>query len=396
MFAAGPLFEANRTHPARTKINRGGTSSGKTYSIMQLLFHRAITQPGTKITIVGESVPNLKRGAYLDAENIYADSDILKHFVKTWHRTDRKIYFTGGSMMEFATYENELSARAGKRQILFLNEANSISYNVFWQLDMRTIDKVTPNGTIKSEVFIDYNPSSKFWVEEKLIGTEGVGLIISDHRHNPWLTEDAHKKIEAIPDPELWKVYARGMVGNITGIIYPNWKRLSDKEFDRLTEDMPYGFGVDYGDTDPTAIVKVYYAGRQRFIKEIEYTAGLTPDQIKQVLIAHGYNDHTLVFCDHNKPQTTALLRRIEVKRAMPAIKGPGSINAGIAFFKEFNVFYNESSVNLHDEVGKYVWLKDTKTGESTETPIDSFNHLLDASRYFVYSHGAPLVGKKR
>lgn len=386
---APAIFYPNLNCKARRIINQGGQWSGKTVNILAVLATHASRNKKEVTTVTGATLPHLKGGALRDWKDLVYPA--FQRYMparekERWNKSDNIFTFDSGSIIEFKAFEDSGKAKGAKRHRLFVNEGNLLPWMTAYELDSRT----------SIQTIVDYNPNAKFWAHDNWIGKEGNQLYISDHRHNPFLSIEKHREIENNPDPELWKIYARGMTGNVTGVIFPNWRRIPDLEFYRVTKDMPYGFGVDFGDTDPTAIVKVYHVGESRYIEEIEYTPGLTAVEIKQVLIAHGYNDHTLVYCDHNRPQTVALLRRNGINRAMPAIKGPGSVNDGIKFFKEFKVFYNESSINLHKERERYIWIKDRITGESTETPIDSFNHLLDASRYFVYSHGAPLVGKKR
>ena len=78
MFEISPLFVANKEAKERTIVNQGGTSSGKTYSLMQVLFLIGIEEPRSVITVVGQDVPNLKKGAYRDATTIRNESDVLQ------------------------------------------------------------------------------------------------------------------------------------------------------------------------------------------------------------------------------------------------------------------------------------------------------------------------------
>jgi phage terminase large subunit len=215
MFDCSPLFYDIFQSTEKVLINQGGTSSSKTYSIMQLLFYKAVTEQRSVITVVGESLPNLRKGAYRDAENIFADNKYLQSQLKFWNKSERIVYFTNGSLIEFVSFENEQSAKNGKRDYLFVNEANGITYQIYWQLAIRT----------KNQIYIDYNPTNEFWAHTKLIGQPDTKLIISDHRHNPFLSEDDHQRIEAIKDLdlELWRVYARGLTGKIEGVIFRNW-----------------------------------------------------------------------------------------------------------------------------------------------------------------------------
>lgn len=382
MFNVSPVYQANYESTENIVVNQGGTDSGKTYALMQLLYTYAITFDAPPIdaiiTIVGESIPNLKKGAYRHAKSILISTPELKKYIKSWNETDRVVTFITGWQMEFISCDSEQSAKQGKRQYLFVNEANGITYQIFWQLAKRT----------RRQTFIDYNPSAPFWAHEKIIGTTkfsndlsaSVKLIISDHRHNPFLTEEDHFRTENIQDKELWRVYARGLTGNLEGIIFPDWKEIPDDQFPN--ED--FIIGQDFGYTiDPTAGVKVVRVGDNIYVHELCYTPGIAAKQLKMIYETNGVDGHT-IYCEHD-PDMIAQLQQLGL-RATAARKGQGSINAGILKLKEFKVFYTASSVNLKEEIKRYMWEKDKATGKSLNKPIDTYNHILDATRYAVYS----------
>src|SRR5688572_4966105 len=212
---------------------------------MQLAYLRTVQIPKLVITITGESLPNLRKGIYRDAEAIFSKSPYLQRQVINWNKTDRIINFKNGSLIEFISNLDEQSAKAGKRDILIVDEAQGVSWPIFFTLAIRT----------RGQIFVLYNPTAAFGAHEKLIGTTPesndlnatVQLYITDHRHNCFLTQDEHDKIEGIKDKELWNVYARGRTGNLTGLIFPNWKMISDKDFPWY-EDGKFG-GLDFGYT---------------------------------------------------------------------------------------------------------------------------------------------------
>ena len=91
VFEVSDLFMANKEAEERTVVNQGGTSSGKTYSIMQLLFEMAMNEPDLVVTIVGQDIPNLKKGAYRDAKTILNRSPILQAWFPYLNESDRVI-----------------------------------------------------------------------------------------------------------------------------------------------------------------------------------------------------------------------------------------------------------------------------------------------------------------
>ena len=136
---------------ARRVVHQGGQWSGKTVNILAVLATRAASEKNKVITVVAASLPHLKRGALRDFENyIYP---YFKRLISNHNKTDNTFVFKTGSIIEFKSFETEFDARGAKRDYLYLNEANSIDYMIFYQLDSRTT----------TQSIIDYNPTAPFW-----------------------------------------------------------------------------------------------------------------------------------------------------------------------------------------------------------------------------------------
>lgn len=369
MFDAGPLFLENYKSKSPIIVNQGGTSSGKTYAILQVLFCKAAEKKAV-ITIAGQDIPNLKAGALRDAETIYHSSDYVKQLISSYNKTDRIFNFKNGSLMEFKSYDNAQDAKSGKRDFLFVNEANGIDWKVYTELALRT----------RKQVFVDYNPNAAFWVHDNLIGKIGVELIISDHRHNPFLDQQTRDKIEALKDidNELWKVYGRGLTGKIQGLVLSNWI---------LCDEIPEGAqliagGLDFGFTnDQTGFLQVYKQNGELWLDEIIYQTGLTNKDISDELKVKGINQMQTIVADSAEPKSIEELTRLGW-RVEGAKKGPDSINNSIDILKRYKLNITRRSINLRDELMKYKWKEDKKSGKTLNEPIDGFNHLIDPLRY--------------
>lgn len=364
-----PLFRANMEAKERVVVNQGGTSSGKTYSIMQVLFVMGIEQAGLIMTVVGQDIPNLKKGSYRDAKALLASSSALSLWYPTINESERIIRCINGSIIEFTSYQDEQDARNGKRDVAFFNEANGISYEIFWQIYMRT----------RLKVFIDYNPSARFWVHEKLLGKPDVKLIISDHRKNQFLTQEQHDMIEHIDDDELWKVYARGRTGKITGLVYTNWDIVDEMPPRESWKMMAYG--LDWGFVnDSTALVQVVLAHGDLWLDELIYDVGMTNPQIATRMKENGITSRDDVIADSAEMKSIAELNGMGL-HVIPCVKGAGSVNNGIDIVKRYRLHVTRRSRGLRKEMLNYKW-KVNKDGEATNEPVDAFNHSLDAVRY--------------
>ena len=362
------LYNENSDPTARIFVNQGGTSSGKTYCIMQRLISIAVNEPATIITVAGQDLPNLKVGAMRDTETIFGDSEWLQGFF-TWNRSDYTIKGQNGSLIEFKSYDGEQDAKNGKRDYLFINEANGITYGIYWQLAIRT----------RRQIFIDYNPSARFWVHEQVLGREGVKLIISDHRSNMFLTDEEHRRIEGISDPELWKVYARGKTGSITGLVFSHFNVVDD--LPPREEWKVSAWGLDWGfSADPTALVHLVLAHGEIWTDEVIYRTGMTNPDIAQAMKEAGLTGRDEIVADSAEPKSIAELNRMGyfVKACK---KGADSISNGIDILKRYTWNVTRRSAGLRKELLAYKWKTD-RNGDMTNQPIDAFNHAIDAVRY--------------
>ena len=347
-------------------VHQGGSSSGKTYSILQVLFAKAVSEPNLVITVVGQDIPNLKAGALRDAQNIWNENEEIKDFTASYNKSDRIFTFKNGSVMEFKSYSDAQDAKSGKRDYLFVNEANGIPMAVYNELAIRT----------KKQIYIDYNPNAEFWVHEFLIGKPNVKFFRSWHEHNPFLSDKIREKIEALKDvdEELWRVYARGQTGKIEGLVFRNWFVV-----DNIPQDAKFlGTGLDFGFTnDPTAVVEVYEQNGELWVRELMYETGQTNQDIANRF--KGYDKY--IICDSAEPKSIEELRRSGLK-VEPATKGKDSINISIDILRSKRLNITRDSIYLRKELGTYKYKVDKLTGKSLNEPIDSFNHLIDALRY--------------
>lgn len=369
VFEVSDLFMANKEAKERTVVNQGGTSSGKTYSIMQLLFEMAMNEPDLVVTIVGQDIPNLKKGAYRDAKTILNRSPILQAWFPYLNESDRVIRCINGSVLEFTSFKDEQDAKSGKRDVLFINECDGIVYGIYWQLDMRT----------RRKVFLDYNPSARFWVHDSVIGRDNVKLIISDHRCNPFLSKEEHEKVENIEDYELWKVYARGKTGKLKGLIFPEFRIV-----DRVPEVLDCKgnwYGLDFGfSNDPSALENLRLAHGELWIDELLFEEGYDNPMIAKIMKSNGITKRDVVIADCAEPKSIAEINSFGF-RVEPSSKGADSVNNGLQILQRYKINVTRRSTGLIQEMKRYKWKVD-KNGVMLNVPIDVWNHGIDAIRY--------------
>lgn len=169
------------------------------------------------------------------------------------------------------------------------------------------------------------------------------------------------------------------------------------KEFDRqqhLFSEPLYGYteslaGVDFGYTNPTAVIQPKFKDGCYYITEELYRTGMTDEETADYVASRRFNK---VYPDPAQPQAIEVMRRKGVN-VRDVSKGKDSIQAGIdrmrELFKQNRLFIHTSCVNLIAELETYSYADKSPYRNATENPIDEYNHAIDALRYVVMTHTA-------
>lgn len=382
LFETGPLYEFNKGCQTKKAVNQGGTSSGKTFTINQVLSVIAIEDPGCIITVAGQDIPNLKKGAIRDMQRIIAASPTLQSHLRPqangafYNKSDRIIEYLNGTIIEFNSYSDEQDAKSGKRDYLFLNEANGVTHAIYNQLAIRTYKLTANDYNPKCRIYLDYNPTSKFWVHDKLIGQPDVTLFISDHRHNPFLPQEIHDEIEAIDDKEFFKVYARGLTGQIKGLIYPNYKIC-----DGIPSYVKTTYGLDFGFNHKMALIETGKEENRLYWNELIYESGMTIGALIDRMNELGISKTKPIYCDHANPDKIYDLQLA----GFNAIAANKDVKNGIDYVKRHQLYVTAWSKGIIAEFNQYKW-KETRDGHTLDEPVKFMDDAMDAGRYSAYT----------
>ena len=359
----------------RIKAIYGGSSSGKTFNMCAILYQRAIDNPGETITVCSNTLANLKKGAIRDFKNVLLSTDAWDPAF--WRTSDStyEIKFKGGvsSIIEFIGLEDETKARGPRRNRLFIDEANRISYEVYKQLERRT-DK---------EVILSWNPSSPFWYNDELMSNVDHDVLVLNFKDNEALNE---MQLEYFQDLEKqstrsdsamneWRVYGLGEWGKTRGACIDRYT---------IVDEIPDGYylvgmGLDFGNNDPNAGVNLYKNDNNQWIAdEILYKNKMEIDGISRAI---GKYDVT-VFADYAWPQTINELKK-KGHRVLKCKKGPDSIKHGIDLINEVDIQVTARSKNLINEFQTYRY-KEDKDGNQVDGKYEGPDHLVDALRYVL------------
>jgi phage terminase large subunit len=353
---------------------QGGSSASKTYSILAVEIDHCTKNPYTETSVVAESIPHLKRGAMRDFMKIMTVTGRFN--AARWNATDFRYKFANGSYIEFFSADDDSKLRGARRDRLYMNEANNLSFHAYTELAART----------KQSVILDWNPVNEFWFHSELMQDEDVDFLILTYKDNEACPKSARDFIEKArvkaETSEYWanwyKVYGLGQVGTLQGAIYEDFEVVEGIDVSRAKF---VALGLDWGfSNDPTALVAIYRQGDCLLVQELLYSTGLTNQDIADKLRTLGITRAWEIVADSAEPKSIEEIYRLGFN-IKPADKGPDSVRNGIDILKRFKLQVTKDSTNLIKELRSYTWATD-KEGKNTGVPIDSFNHACDAMRY--------------
>ena len=363
----------------RNRIIQGGTSASKTFGILAYLIDYLTKHDSLECSVVSQTYPHLKRGSLRDFKKIMEMTG--RWFPTRFNKSNSTYQFLNRSTIEFFSADQESKLRGARRNILFLNEANTISYDAFLQLAVRTSDFI----------FIDFNPTHEFWANTELENDPDSDWIVLTYKDNQAAPQAAINEILKAKDKaekgnEFWAnwydVYGLGKLGKLSGAIFQNWEI---GEFKEISKSI---FGQDYGMNDPTTLVQTSIDKDRKIIyaKECFYKQNLVTSEIAR-LNKQFAGDNLIIGDSAEKRLITELSKTSNIK---PSIKGQGSITFGISMMQDYLIVVDPESHNLIKELKNYIWLE-----KKSQTPCDNFNHLIDALRYSVsYQLANPYAGE--
>ena len=278
---------------AKTKIvvNQGGTRSGKTIALLQLIIIKALQSRNKVFTIVRKSFPSLRQSVLRDFINLLIEYDLYN---EESHNKSEQVFRFGSNIVEFVSLDQPQKKRGTKREILFINECNELSYEDFFQLIIRTNEKV----------YMDFNPSDEFhWIYDKVLTRDDCTFIKSTYKDNPFLDKTLVDEIERLKetDSNYWNIYGLGERGVSQSIIFPNVQIVEQFDGEHL------GYGLDFGYAiDPSALIQVFKKDDKLFFKELIYERKLTNDQLAKRFETLGVDRRSSIFADSSEPKSIA------------------------------------------------------------------------------------------
>lgn len=386
------VYDGLQDYSKFTEVYYGGASSGKSHGVVQKVVFKACLKWKTprKVLFTRKVGSSIKESIFADVLSCLSDWQLLDKCKV--NNTDFRITLPNGAEFIFKGLDDREKIKSIKGvSDVVMEEATEFDLDDYTQLTLRLRERKHLN----KQIFLMFNPVSKLnWVFKYFFGEEAeynpkrTLIVHSTYKNNKFLDEDTKRNIEDLErrNPAYYRIYALGEFATLDKLVFPNYtKKRLDKHSERLRA-IPSDFGLDFGYiNDPSAFIhiKVDEKNKKLYFLEEFTQKGMLNDAIADKLNEFGYQKE-IITADSAEKKSIDEIRGKGVPRIRAAKKGPDSIRQGIQWLLQYDLIVDDRCVKLIEELENYTWKKDKKTNEYKNEPVDSYNHLIDASRYAV------------
>lgn len=372
----------------KIKVIQGGQGASKTYSICLLLLEKALEKKRT-ITIMTDTYDNLKDGAIADFQNIFEATEGVLEWDKCYNKSSHDLQIHN-SVIQFR-YISDNKKQAGKskrRDILYINEANKVGWEV----------AVTYIGRTHEEVYLDFNPDFEFWAHTeipKMLDDQGNQMseqIVLTYLDNEMLPEAERLFIESRKENESWyRVYGLGLTGFYSERRIFDFKTIANvpNNARRIASGMDFGVSPD-----PTCLIDCYIQDNNLILNQRFSCNNLLPeklrgtdrmsivDKLEEVKHLKG----RLIIADSAGATEIRDMRK-HGYNVEGVHKFAGSQLQGINKMRGYNILITESSNELIKGFESWFWKVDAN-GKIIPEPDGHEPDGIAAVRYVILEHG--------
>jgi phage terminase, large subunit, PBSX family len=388
------------------RVVKGSRGSKKSKTIALNMIYRIMKYPESNLLVVRRVFNTLKNSCRADL--IWAINRLkVNHLWKIPKAEHTLSYLPTGQQILFFGLDDPLKLTSitvpkGYLNFCWIEECFQIEKESMFDTLEESIRGKLPDGLFH-QITLSFNPwSEDHWLRKRFYNDsydktyidELTYAITTDYTMNEFLDEVTLKRFEEmkIKRPNRFRIAGMGEWGVAEGLVYNNWEVLNFDPIKLLREDfkLEVALGLDFGFTnDPSAFIAVIVdlANKRLFIFDEFYKKHLLNNEIAEEIKLRGYSKDEII-ADCAEAKSIEEIKRLGVSRIKQSVKGQGSVNQGIQYIQQFDIYVHPKCVNTVMEFKNYIWQE--KDGTTLNKPVDNYNHLMDALRYALekYSVG--------
>jgi phage terminase, large subunit, PBSX family len=388
------------------RVVKGSRGSKKSKTIAINMIYRIMKYPESNLLVIRRVFNTLRNSCRADL--IWAINRLkVNHLWRvpkgehtlTYLPTEQQILFAG---LDDPLKLTSITVAQGYLNFVWIEEAFQIEKQEMFETLEESIRGILPPHLFH-QITLSFNPwSEDHWLRKRFYNDtydreytdDLIYAITTDYTMNEFLDEVTLKRFEEmkIKRPNRFRVAGLGEWGIAEGLVYNNWEILEFDPIKLLKNDfsLEAAFGLDFGFTnDPSAFIAVIVDLRNKrlFIFDEFYKKRLLNNEIAEEIKLRGYSKDEIT-ADCAEAKSIEEIRRHGISRIKQSSKGKGSVNQGIQYIQQFDIYVHPKCTNTIMEFKNYVW--EEKNGITLNKAADNYNHLMDALRYALekYSTG--------
>lgn len=364
----------------RYKAAWGGRGSGKSHGFGAMLLLRLIEDQNLSAVCVREVQKSLNQSV----------KRLLEQKIKDMNAGDY-----------FEVRANEIRCKRGTGIIIFVGMADATAdsikslegFDIAWveeaqSISQRSLDLLRP--TIRkpdSEIWFTWNPQQETDPVDKFLRgsnpPENSKVIRVNFQQNPWISQTLLQDMEYDRKNNFEK-YLHVWEGEYLQFAEARvFKRWRIEEFE-TPKSAILRFGADFGSggPDPTVLVRCFLEGRKLYIDHEAYQVDCEIEDTPGLFLTVPESEKYPITADSARPDRIKSLRRKGFKQVYPAVKGAGSVEAGVEWLLNYEIIVHPRCVHTIDELKTYARPVDKLTGKVLPGLLDKKNNVIDALRY--------------
>lgn len=384
------IFFSEFEKPQKTKIEYGGSGSGKSISLAQYFITQLMSGDGKRRAVFRKSFPFMKLTTYLVFKAILFDWGVKYTENKTDH------YFeVGQNRLYYLSLDESEKIKGGEFAEVWLEETTEFDEDDYKQLRLRlSRDKFSEDV----KIFLSFNPIDEHHWVIKLLDRARADPIRFNVHHSTYhdnannLSKSFMDELEDLinSDENFYNIYCLGVPGVLKNKIYDKFYIEDSKDWPAGLKDAPYCYGLDFGFNHPMALVEIWYYENELYFKELYYKSEKTTEDLYKWMNENSVSHETLIYADSAEPdRITSLCESKNINGVQywrfnvhPAKK---DVKAGIDFMKGKKKHVSSDSINWIREARSYKY-KETKDGDVLDEPVKFLDDAMDASRYGAFT----------
>ena len=388
------------------RVVKGSRGSKKSKTIAINMIYRIMKYPESNLLVIRRVFNTLRNSCRADL--IWAINRLkVNHLWRVPKGEHTLTYLPTGQQILFAGLDDPLKLTSitvaqGYLNFVWIEEAFQIEKQEMFETLEESIRGILPPHLFH-QITLSFNPwSEDHWLRKRFYNDtydreyedDLIYATTTDYTMNEFLDEITIKRFEEmkIKRPNRYRVAGLGEWGIAEGLVYNNWEILDFDAIELLKKDfsLEAAFGLDFGFTnDPSAFIAVIVDLRNKrlFIFDEFYKKRLLNNEIAEEIKTRGYSKDEIT-ADCAEAKSIEEIRRHGISRIKQSSKGKGSVNQGIQYIQQFDIYVHPKCTNTIMEFKNYVW--EEKNGITLNKAADNYNHLMDALRYALekYSTG--------